>query len=1247
MPSPGRLARASVSSILLCAALSACGGGGGSGGDVANEVLNAPPVANAGADFAVEERGTASLDGSSSRDADGTVASWSWRQVSGQAVQLLDANQALARFDVPEVAPAGAELVFELTVRDDDGAAATDGVTVTVTNVNLPPLANAGPDRSEPERTQISLDASASSDPDVGIRSYLWTQVSGTPVAVSNADGAVAFVTTPEVSPANETLVFEVTVTDTDGASATDRAQIEVFNVNLPPSAEAGADASVYEGKTFVLDGTGSTDQDGAIAAYAWRLLSGIAIDLPDPAQAQVSMTAPATTQAFQNVYELTVTDELGDSSTDTVNVTIRPIIPPVADAGPDQTVESEARVVISAAASSDADGEITAFRWLQTEGPAVDIGDPAQPELTFTAPLVGDFTVLGFELTVVDDSETSSTDSVAITVTPPTFDLSGVITVPEGTLVDSDVNDPAADYAPNDAPDIAQLLPNPVTLGGYANRPFQGENGRSWNSGDISDFFRVVLSAGQPVVAVLGDAAAGDLDLYLWDASGTNILDASLSTSAREEVVAPADGEYVVEIYTFSGASNYVLAVEAVATGQAVPGASGFSLHSDFVPGEAIVKRTRPAAAAGGLSRSLAGATGASRLAGAPARAMLYRVAPILPEVAALAGIEHSALDKRSASLRSAELRAKWETLLALKVLAADPDTAYAEPNYILRPHFEPNDEHYERQWHYPLINLPAAWDLTLGVASVTVAVIDTGVLLSHPDLQGRLTAGYDFISSTSISNDGDGIDPDPDDPGDGCGSGASSFHGTHVAGTVGAATNNVSGVAGVAGGVTIMPLRALGCGGGFTYDIAQAVLFAAGLINDSGTVPDTPADVINLSLGGPSFSQFAQDTFNAARNAGLMVVASAGNSATSQPSYPAAYDGVISVSAVGADGTRAVYSNFGDTVDVAAPGGAPTADSNNDGFPDSVYSTDGEETAEGPIEFVYEYKMGTSMAAPHVAGVLALMRSVNGDLTPDDIDTMLIRNDIVTDIGSVGRDPLYGWGLIDARKAVDAAIAAVGDPPAGNPAMVVQPRLVHFGAFSATSSFDVSNAAGGELVVGAITPDPGATWLAISPSETDANGVGTYTVSADRTGLSPGTYDAAVTIESNANTVQLQATMLVAPAPDGRASAGQLYVVLVDAAAQQSVYSAPVVRDGEILRFTVTNILEGTYEVVAGSDADNDFFICDGAEACGEYPEFGSPAQVVIDADTTGIDFAVGYDRLLPAGQSGQDSGKARLSK
>ena len=121
----------------------------------------------------------------------------------------------------------------------------------------------------------------------------------------------------------------------------------------------------------------------------------------------------------------------------------------------------------------------------------------------------------------------------------------------------------------------------------------------------------------------------------------------------------------------------------------------------------------------------------------------------------------------------------------------------------------------------------------------------------------------------------------------------------------------------------------------------------------------------------------------------------------------------------------------------------------------------------------------------------------------------------------------------------------------------------------------------------------------------------------------------------------------MLVAPAPDGRASAGQLYVVLVDAATQESVYSAPVIHDGEVLRFTVTDILEGTYEVVAGSDADNDFFICDGAEACGEYPEFGAPAQILIEADTTGIDFAVGYDWVLPAGQSGGATGNARARK
>ena len=194
--------------------------------------------------------------------------------------------------------------------------------------------------------------------------------------------------------------------------------------------------------------------------------------------------------------------------------------------------------------------------------------------------------------------------------------------------------------------------------------------------------------------------------------------------------------------------------------------------------------------------------------------------------------------------------------------------DVASAELNTILQPARVPSDPLYTLQWHYPMIRLPQAWDSTIGSPSVVIAVVDTGVVLTHPDLQGQLVAGYDFISSASRARDGDGIDPDPSDPGDlALGTGASSFHGTHVAGTIGAASDRPTGeigVAGVAWGARVMPIRVLGLQGGTNYDVLQGVRYAAGLPNDSGTVPAQPADVINLSLSGGGFSQVAQDLFD-----------------------------------------------------------------------------------------------------------------------------------------------------------------------------------------------------------------------------------------------------------------------------------------------------------------------------------------------------------------------------------------------
>ena len=149
------------------------------------------------------------------------------------------------------------------------------------------------------------------------------------------------------------------------------------------------------------------------------------------------------------------------------------------------------------------------------------------------------------------------------------------------------------------------------------------------------------------------------------------------------------------------------------------------------------------------------------------------------------------------------------------------------AEPNYIRRALYEPNDPGYKYQWHYPLINLPAAWDLGIFGANVTVAVLDTGILPRHPDLDGQIMGGYDFVSDTFSSLDGDGPDPDPTDPGDGSSFGfTSSFHGTHVAGTIAAAMDNETGVVGVAPAARILPVRVLGSFGGTSFDIPPGYL-------------------------------------------------------------------------------------------------------------------------------------------------------------------------------------------------------------------------------------------------------------------------------------------------------------------------------------------------------------------------------------------------------------------------------------
>ncbi len=294
-----------------------------------------------------------------------------------------------------------------------------------------------------------------------------------------------------------------------------------------------------------------------------------------------------------------------------------------------------------------------------------------------------------------------------------------------------------------------------------------------------------------------------------------------------------------------------------------------------------------------------------------------------------------------------------------------------------------------------------------TAGSRSVVVAVVDTGLQMSHPDIAGspNIMPGWDMVSDPRMGNDGDGRDSDANDPGDMCDptkpNAADSFHGTHVAGTVGAAgTNNGAGVAGGAWNVRIVPVRALGKCGGRLSDINDAIRWAAGIIpaegpDNSEVWNENPADVINLSIGLlGSCPASLQDAIDSATEHGAIVVSAAGNARMSTSLYaPAGCRGVVTVAASDARGQLTPYSNYGPEVSLLAPGGDLTRDDNGDGKPDGVLSTKAATNCYDPVtgesveNCFYAFEQGTSMAAPHVSAALALLKARSPTANKDEL--------------------------------------------------------------------------------------------------------------------------------------------------------------------------------------------------------------------------------------------------------------------
>lgn len=416
----------------------------------------------------------------------------------------------------------------------------------------------------------------------------------------------------------------------------------------------------------------------------------------------------------------------------------------------------------------------------------------------------------------------------------------------------------------------------------------------------------------------------------------------------------------------------------------------------------------------------------------------------------------------------RAAATTDREATLELVAALRVRPDVRYAEPNLILQPLLVPNDTFYPLQWHYPAISLPAAWDITTGSSDIVVAVADTGILfagnaspLTHPDLVGRVLPGYDFISDPAVAGDGNGRDPDPYDVGDDPG-GISSYHGSHVAGTIGAATDNGVGVAGVDWEAMILPVRVLGIGGGTLVDIVEGSLWAAGFAVAGVPNNPTPAHVINLSLGGIGpCSTFTQDAFDRigaeSPNAAILVVAAGNDAANAGFTTPANCGGAIVVGATDLRGHRSPYSNYGTRIDVMAPGGDVTVDRDGNGFVDGVLSTIRNDVSGN---FEYFFYQGTSMATPHVAGVVSLMKSIEPGLTLTQVLATLTstaRPLTATECARPsGSD--CGAGLIDAAAAL--ALVDGGDiPTPGDGAIAYDPNPVDYGSTLVSREITLTN--------------------------------------------------------------------------------------------------------------------------------------------------------------------------------------------
>ncbi|MDC0365286.1 S8 family serine peptidase [Gammaproteobacteria bacterium] len=809
-----------------------------------------------------------------------------------------------------------------------------------------------------------------------------------------------------------------------------------------------------------------------------------------------------------------------------------------------------------------------------------------------------------------------SSAKSVSVIATIPLYSLSGTIKSLEFTALDGDVpNTSLPSIGNNIEPLEVQPLKNPSQVIGHAKYNAESDINDKW------DLYSIDLVGGQYASLETtewdeDEPDKNDLDLHVLNSNGI-VIASSTGSETYEVVTLPASGTFYVAVEAYNGKSRYVLTIGSVYQGFKLSNYSSevaieknkirIAPRSEEVVFQSLIENDRY----NRLNIQRESFFNFKRSNLAPNAGYLYEVSERDAELArakrlykeSIAGSFFKPTDEQIDDM----LFKKYISLTAS--LHKD---FYVEPSFKLTAFstFIPTD-YYKYQWDHHAINTQEAVNAVGNKLNNTVvAVLDTGSPSKSSTayaLTNYVDGGYDFA----------GKDSDPTGP-------ATKNHGAHVAGTI-AANDNSNALNGMA--VRVLPLRVLG-EGQTNQGLIEALKFAAGEANSSGTTYKSdafPVAAANLSLGACGTSEYVcNEISNLIARTGMPVVVSSGNCACNgvySQSYcpvavwPAACEGVIRVAASDFENKRANYSNHDTTVDITAPGGDDTVDKNSDGNPDGVLSFSGDEAV--------DFWPGTSMAAPHVAGAIALMKVVNPSLTPTDIDNMIIEGKMTNDIDAVGKDIYTGYGLLDVVKSVDEASkfeagSAVKD------SVNVSPTQLKYAFTIKDLNITITKVGSGNLsITGVYADQPDG--IKFTPPGAELP-FGTYQFSIDRSFYTEGSYQNTFYFGLSDGTYpRVTATFAVGDerqAPD----LGTAYALLIDNETGDVVQEITLDISSGSAAYEFTNIDSSKkYRINIGSDIDSDNFICQWGEFCDSMPESNDPEfnYFTLDKNLTDVDF------------------------